>query len=90
MEMIKDEDQLYENRLAILPYYENGICHECNSPIEYNGEILTVMIKDTEKWSIFAPLTLLKCPWCDCRIKSIAIWKDLDITAELAELEKDK
>ena len=90
MEFIKDADQLYENKIVILPNYESGICHECNSPVEYSDKIWAVTIKDTEKWVVFAPLTLLKCPWCDCRIKSIAIWKDLDITAELAELGKDK
>jgi len=90
MEMIKDEDQLYENKLAILPYYENGICHICNSPIEYHDKILVTTIRDTEKWTVFVPLTMLKCPWCEARIKSILIWKDLEVTSEFETIGKEK
>ena len=90
MELVKDEIQPYEKKLALLPFYENGMCHECNSPVEYHNEILAITIQDTQKWTVFAPLTLLKCPWCKCRMKSILIWKDLDITKELAELGKEK
>ena len=90
MELIKDKDQLYENKIAILPHYGDGICHECNSPVEYSSEIWVVEIKNTEKWIIFVPLTQLRCPWCDCPINSMLIWKNLDVTEELVKLEKDK
>ena len=90
MELIKDDVQFYEKKIAILPFYENGICNECGSPVEYKDEILAVEIKDTEKWVIFVPLTQLKCPWCKCPVKSMLIWKNLDVTEELAELRKEK
>ena len=90
MELIKDEDQLYENKIVILPFYNNGICHECNSPVEYGSEIWAVTIQDKEKWSVYAPLTMLKCPWCEARIKSILIWKNLEVTSEFETIGKEK
>ena len=90
MEMTKDEVQPYEKKLAILPYYENGMCHICGSPVEYHSEILTIEIQNTEKWAVYAPLTMLKCPWCEARIKSILIWKDLEVTSEFGTIGKEK
>ena len=90
MELIKDEDQLYENKIVILPFYNNGVCHECNSPVEYDNEIWAVTIQDKERWSIYVPLTMLKCPWCEARIKSILIWKDLEVTSEFETIGKEK
>ena len=90
MELVKDEVQLYENGLTILPCYENGICHECGSPVEYDDKILAVLVREVEKSVVFIPLTALRCPWCEARIKSILIWKDLEVTSEFETIEKEK
>ena len=89
MELVKDDIQPYEEKIVIIPFYENGICHVCNSPVEYKDKIWAVTVQNQERWSVFMPLTMLKCPWCNSLIKTILIWKDLDITEELAKLEKE-
>jgi hypothetical protein len=87
MKLIKDEVQTFEGKMGYIEDY-NGVCHICNSPIEYYDRILVVNLYEDTKMYIFAPLTILTCPNCNSKIESMLVYKDMEITQELLSLKE--
>ena len=64
-----------------------GICENCATPLEYEGDMIVSKVQDTETAVIFVPLDRLFCPECGKEILKIIANKTLDITDELKGLK---
>ena len=65
-----------------------GVCDACGGEIEYLEPFLVIEIEDTDLAYYVVPIDLFKCPHCDVGVQLMRIWKSVDITDELKQLEK--
>lgn len=69
-------------------YNYNGVCDACQTPIEYLDELIIIVVQESEKVDVVIPVDRLVCPNCLKEIRTMTIYKDMDITQELKELKK--
>lgn len=63
-----------------------GVCHSCNSPIAYDGEMIVIEIENTEEYWRVVPIDCFYCPHCNEPVIVMKIYKSLDVTAELSRV----
>ena len=63
-----------------------GVCHGCNSPIYYDGEMIVIEIENTIEYIRVVPVNIYECSFCGEIMRVVKIYKNLDISKELAEL----
>lgn len=61
----------------------DGVCHNCNSPISYDGEIIGVEHEKTEHDFRVIPIDLLICSFCENTIEVMRVYTSLNVTKEL-------
>lgn len=74
-------------KLINLPNYK-GVCHACNSPIEYDEEFIAIVIDEKENYMRIIPIDIMACPHCFTTLGIIGLTPNMDIQEELAEIEK--
>ena len=63
-----------------------GVCHKCNSPVSYQGEMFLIEIEETSEYWRAVPVDEFRCPFCDEIVYIIKIYKSLDVTKELTKV----
>lgn len=71
--------------LTIVGY--SGVCHTCDSPITYSGEITGVKFEDTEDSFRLLFLDALYCPHCDTKMIYAKVYKNLEVTKEFRDFK---
>lgn len=72
--------------IGMIQHY-TGICENCGTPHEYDGDLVVVHLQETETERIFIPIDGLYCPECGLIILRIRIHKSMNITEELNALK---
>ena len=65
-----------------------GVCDSCGTPVEYESELTVIEIDSTEEKYVFVPVDCLVCPECSKQIQVIYVYKNMDISGEIARLVK--
>lgn len=82
MDLIKKTNR----KIGRLDHYD-GICGGCGTPLTYDGELIVVTILDNDEKLLLVPIDTIACPCCSRDILVITLWKNLDVSKELAHLE---
>lgn len=85
MELIK---QTFRRVIEIQGY--RGTCWTCYGAIEWLEPLVVIEIADTELYFEVIPIDAMMCPYCHEPVRGMQIWKSIDITEELKQLEKKK
>ena len=64
----------------------SGVCHECNSPQTYGGEITVIVVEETQDTFHAIPIDALTCGHCGEFVKTMKVYKSLDVTKELSKV----
>ena len=73
-------------RITAMDNY-NGVCHECNSPIRYDGNMTFIEVEETAtEWCVI-PTDIYECPHCGATMRVMRIYKSLEISKELVKHE---
>lgn len=72
-------------RFLVIDEY-GGVCHSCGSPVSYNGPIQTLVLEDNITPNEIRLFVLDKvfCPFCDCQMVTIKVYKNMEVTEEFA------
>ena len=62
-----------------------GVCHNCNSPIAYDGEIVAIEIANENDYWLVIPIDVYECPYCNNIIETMRIYKSLEVSKELSK-----
>jgi hypothetical protein len=63
-----------------------GVCHDCNSPQTYSGVIIAIVLQDTADYVRIVPVDVFTCGTCGEYVKTMMIYKNLEVTKELSKL----
>lgn len=63
-----------------------GICDGCGTPVECDEELIVIEVADLEDRVILCPADRLVCPHCSRELVTINIYKNMDVSGELARL----
>jgi len=66
----------------------NGVCDYCGCNLEYDGDMIVVIVEETSEKDIVVPVDVIYCPSCEKRIQSMNIYKSLDVTGEMSQVVK--
>ena len=61
----------------------SGVCHDCNSPVRYDGEMTVIEIERDEHRAVVVPVDRFQCPHCSVLIKGISVYFSLDVSSEI-------
>lgn len=75
----KDAEVMYLNDYG-------GVCHNCNSPVEYDEKMVVYKVVERDNEVIFQALDELICPHCQQVMRWIYVYKSLDVTKELSKV----
>lgn len=79
MKIIKET----ERRVVNMGGYK-GVCHNCNTPLEYDDLLTVIVIKEFPDRDIVVPIDTISCPYCAQDITSMTIYKSLEVTKEMS------
>ena len=65
----------------------SGVCHQCNSPIEFEHEMIVVEIENTDDYWRVVPVDIFECPHCGEKIITMMVFKSLEVSKELKPCE---
>ncbi len=74
------------HRKVILNIGYGGVCHNCNSPIAYDDEMIVVEIVKTDDFFLAVPIDSYECPYCNAHVETIRVYRSLDVTKELSKV----
>lgn len=78
MQIIK----LTDRRVVGMTDYR-GVCHKCNSPIEYDGNLIVIILSESEDRDILVPIDYLICPFCQEYIETFTVYHNMEVSKEL-------
>ena len=65
-----------------------GICDSCGTPIEYEDELIVIIVDESPEMDVVVCVDQIVCPACRHEIIRMKVYKNLEITEELSSLEK--
>jgi hypothetical protein len=65
-----------------------GWCNSCGTLVEYSERLIVIEIADDEEKVTLVPVDRLVCPECNKELITIYIYKNLEVTEELAKLRE--
>lgn len=71
------------NRRVVSMAHYRGVCHGCNSPIEYEEDLIVVLVFESEERDVVVPIDTLRCPYCSQEVASMTVYHNMDISQEL-------
>jgi uncharacterized protein with PIN domain len=74
------------NRKVVINFDFVGVCHNCNSPVIYHGEMISIGVEEKEDYWSVIPIDTYECPYCNKPIEIVKIYKALDVTNELSKV----
>lgn len=78
MKIIKETDRKIVNMGGYM-----GVCHGCNTPLEYEDNLIVIIVKEFPDRKIVVPIDTLSCPYCSKDIATMTIYKSLEVTNEI-------
>ena len=63
----------------------SGVCHTCNSPVEYTGDFVGVIVERLPDGFCVVPIDRFTCPYCGTSMEIMAMYPNMDVTKELVK-----
>ncbi len=74
------------NRRIVKNYGYGGVCHDCNSPVAYDEEMLVIEIAETNEYWLGVPVDAYECPYCSKPVSMMKVYKSLEVSKELSKV----
>lgn len=66
----------------------SGVCDSCGAPVEYLEPMVAIELDRNENVAHLWPIDMFSCPSCYKTLRIINYYFNMEITGELAKIEK--